>query len=559
MKLPTVLLFTFIFSYILNYLYFNSKKTAIEIVNDMGLGYNLGNVLTFNCCSNFEKLKIENEQIKNYRTIFPTRHNINKIKKYGFKTIRFQVIYINITNNNDKLISEWISKIKEVINFIINENMYCILSIRHDGEFWKIEGKNGKDKYVNLWSQIANELINFDDHLIFESNNEVNYEPVYYFDENDISIEFDDDDFINYGSNYPSDISRDDDDYYDDYDFIDNNYYIPLLNTTQSFIDTIRNSGGLNKERLLIISGIHNEIELINSFTYEMPKDTSNKSAISFHSYIPLDYNFDFSEDITLDWYDNNNNFQQSYLKKEWGTIRDYQNIITNFNLLKELFTDKGIPVIITEVGILSELTKENNFMREFLYVFFSITEEYDGIMSCLWDISEKIGDDIYYYNKETNQWKDKKIINNLSKISKLKYVQISEFYIETNLVTEIEPKESFIAINLERRKPIKILLNMRLMGYLDIDFSVDFFCVDSKHNFFSFPLKKKNGKKQYDGTTLFTVDVSNLDCSELLEIYISFGLEFIIFNNFTVEYKESFISLDYKSYKSAVLKEIDN
>ena len=108
MKLPTVLLFTFIFSYILNYLYFNSKKTAIEIVNDMGLGYNLGNVLTFNCCSNFEKLKIENEQIKNYRTIFPTRHNINKIKKYGFKTIRFQVIYINITNNNDKLISEWI-------------------------------------------------------------------------------------------------------------------------------------------------------------------------------------------------------------------------------------------------------------------------------------------------------------------------------------------------------------------------------------------------------------------------------------------------------------------
>ena len=441
----------------------------------------------------------------------------------------------------------------------INENMYCILSIRHDGEFWKIEGKNGKDKYVNLWSQIANELINFDDHLIFESNNEVNYEPVYYFDENDISIEFDDDDFINYGSNYPSDISRDDDDYYDDYDFIDNNYYIPLLNTTQSFIDTIRNSGGLNKERLLIISGIHNEIELINSFTYEMPKDTSNKSAISFHSYIPLDYNFDFSEDITLDWYDNNNNFQQSYLKKEWGTIRDYQNIITNFNLLKELFTDKGIPVIITEVGMLSELTKENNFMREFLYVLFSITEEYDGIMSCLWDISEKIGDDIYHYNKETNQWKDKKMINILGKISKLNYAQISSFYIVTNLVTEIEPKDTRILINLERRKPKKILLNMRLMGNLDIDLFIYFMSLDSEYNVFDFPLEKKDGKKQYDGTTLFTVDVSNFDCHDFIEIIIFFGQEFVIFNNFTVEYKESFISLDYKSFKSAVLKEINN
>ena len=87
---------------------------------------------------------------------------------------------------------------------------------------------------------------------------------------------------------------------------------------------------------------------------------------------------------------------------------------------------------------------------------FFSITEEYDGIMSCLWDISEKIGNDIYYYNKEKNQWKDKKIIDNLNKISRLNYVKISEFYIETNSVTEIEPVGQNIHINLERRKPIK-------------------------------------------------------------------------------------------------------
>jgi len=73
---------------------------------------------------------------------------------------------MSITNGNDNLKSEWISKIREVINFVINENMYCILSIYHDGEFWKIEGKNGKDKYVNLWNQIANELINYDEHLI---------------------------------------------------------------------------------------------------------------------------------------------------------------------------------------------------------------------------------------------------------------------------------------------------------------------------------------------------------------------------------------------------------
>ena len=563
MNLPTALLFFFIFSYILNYIYFNSKKTAIDIVNDMGLGYNLGNVLAFNCCSNFEELKIENEQIKIYGTIFPTKHNINKIKKYGFKTIRFQVIYMNITNDNDKLNSEWISKIKEVIKFIINENMYCILSIRHDGEFWKIEGKNGKDKYVNLWKQIANELINYDEHLIFESNNDVNYDIDYFFDEDDINIE-DSDDYISYGNDYPSDINRDEDDNYDeDDDYIDKNYHIPLLNTTQSFIDTIRNTGGLNKERLLIISGMHNEIELMNMFEYEMPKDTANKSAISFHSYIPLDYSYDYiygsSEDIPMDWYDNKNNYQQSFLKKEWGTIKDYQNIISNFNLLKELFTDKGIPVIITEVGMMSELTKEKNFMREFLYVLFSITEEYNGIMSCLWDISEKIGDDIYYYNKEKNQWKDQKIIDNLNKISRLKYVKISEFYIETNLITEIEPVGELIQINLERREPIKVLLNIKLMGVLEINTSIFFSCFDSKDNWIELILEKKHGKKQYDGTTYFIIDISSFDCQNFIEVSIFFGKEFIIINNLTVEFKESFIDLDYKSYKSAVLKEINN
>ena len=37
----------FIISLILNYLEFHKKKNAMEIVNDMGIGWNLGN--TFEC------------------------------------------------------------------------------------------------------------------------------------------------------------------------------------------------------------------------------------------------------------------------------------------------------------------------------------------------------------------------------------------------------------------------------------------------------------------------------------------------------------------------------
>ena len=556
MNLPILLVCAFIFSYILNYIYLNSKKTAFDIVNDMGMGYNLGNVLTFNCCSNFEELKLENEQIKNYETIFPTKHNINKIKKYGFKTIRFQVTYMKITNDNGKLNSEWISKIKEIIKFILNENMYFILSVRHDGEFWKKEGKNGKDKYVSLWNQIANELMNYDEHLIFESNNNVNYEPEYTFIEDDINIEVDDD-YISYGSDYPSDMSRDDD--YNDYDFFDNNYYIPLLNTTQSFIDIIRNTGGLNKERLLIIAGINNELELSNSFTYEMPNDPANKTAISLHYYIPLEFKDIYSEDISLDWFDINNNYYETTPIKEWGSIQNYKTIIEKFNLLKTIFLDKGIPVIITEVGMMTEQKKENNSIIEFLYVLFSITEEFDGIMSCLWDISEKIGEDIYFYNKETNQWKDKKIINNLYKISKLKYIQISEFYIETNLVTETETIDGRYFINLETKKPLKVLLNARYKGDFNIDFSFGILIFINNYDWIIISLEKEFGKKQYDGTTLFTIDVSTYDCFNIIEAFLFHGEDCFIVNNITVEFEESFISFDYKSYKSAVVKAINS
>ena len=557
MKLSTVLVLAFIFSYILNYIYFNSKKTSFDIVNDMGMGYNIGNVLTFNCCSNFEELKKENEQIKIYGTLFPTKHNINKIKKYGFKTIRFQVNYTIISNNNDKHFSEWISKIKEVIKFIINENMYCILSVLHDEEFWKKKEKNGKEKYINLWKQIANELMNYDEHLIFESNNNVNYQDFYYV-ENDINIE-DRNNYISYGSDYPSDISSDDD-YYDNDDYIHKYYLIPLLNTTQSFIDIIRKSGGLNKERLLIITGLNNEFELLNTFTYEMPNDPANKSAISLHYYIPLDYPDYDNDDIYMDWYNNKNDYYLANPVNKWGNINDYKTILEKFNLLKTIFTDKGIPVIITEVGMMTEQKKESNFIIEFLYVLFSITEEYDGIMSCLWDISEKIGADIYFYNKETNQWKDKKIIDNLYKISKLKYIQISEFYIETNLITEIWPAHTNnYYINIGTRKPLKILLNARIKGDYNDDFSFYFSIGERNNNWIEVSLEKKFGKKQYDGTTLFTFDISSFDCFNFIDCHIFYGAEYFFINNITIEFEEHFISLDYQSYKSAILKDINN
>ena len=45
---------------------------------------------------------------------------------------------------------------------------------------------------------------------------------------------------------------------------------------------------------------------------------------------------------------------------------------------MKSYFVDKGIPIIINEVGVLTEEKKEIESIREYLYVLFSIASEYD-------------------------------------------------------------------------------------------------------------------------------------------------------------------------------------
>ena len=79
----------------------------------MGIGYNLGN--TFNCCKIIEEKNLENEEIKLLGTNLPTKEMLKEIRKSGFKTIRFQILYTNYTYNNGTINSELIKKIKKLI------------------------------------------------------------------------------------------------------------------------------------------------------------------------------------------------------------------------------------------------------------------------------------------------------------------------------------------------------------------------------------------------------------------------------------------------------------
>ena len=308
-------------SLILDYLYAMTKKNSFEIVRDMGMGYNIGNTFDSFSYSEDRKMETPDEQIGLNGNIAPTKDMIKKIKKYGFKTIRFPVTWMYFIDDEGIINSVWMARVKEVIDIIIKEKLYCILDIHNDGYYygWLARGIESKEKYINVWTQIANVFKDYNEYLIFESMDEV-----YFYD-------------------------------YDSYDFD-----ITTLNKlNQAFVDTIRISGGYNIERLLIITGAYDDLEMTLHSDYKIPVDQSNKLAISIHYYSPSDFVFDY-------YYEpyNLTNYEGIIItygpKLIWGNSLEYYTMYKDFELMKSYFVDKGIPVIISEVGVLTKEKKRN-------------------------------------------------------------------------------------------------------------------------------------------------------------------------------------------------------
>ena len=99
----------------------------------------------------------------------------------------------------------------------------------------------------------------------------------------------------------------------------------------------------------------------------------------------------------------------------------------------------------------------------------------------------------------------------------------------------------------------LKIIINARINGALFVDFDFKVYTYDKNSYSIQIYFGKENSKKQYDGTQIFTIDVSKIECYILVEVVIKKGMENITLNNFTLEYEESFLSIDYKSFKNAI------
>jgi endoglucanase len=479
----------------------------MEIVDDMGIGWNLGN--TFDCFSPNMTFKEPNEQITFWGNIVPAKENIVSIKKYGFKTIRVPITWMHFIDEYGNINSNWMAKIHEVVDWITKEKMYCIINAHHDGfkGNWLSEGMISKEKYRNLWTQIANEFKNYNEYLIFESMNEIEFTKDGSFD------------------------------------------YITLCNFNQIFVDTVRNSGGKNGERLLLITGAKNDIDLTYSTEYKLPIDPINKFAVSMCYYLPEQFAIE-PDDNYWTWKDNEGNIHYITSMKSWGNENQYKDMFSNFETIKETYIDRGIPVIMVEVGVLTEQQKEIESIRRFLFAEFSMSASYNGIMSCLWDTSKKTAGDMNYYDKEHDLWYDEIIRDNFKKISEGNFVKPSKFFVQTNTETIFTPNpDGNMNIKIGKKSASKVYFSIRLIheDIKNISFGIE--SNDRKGNYIKDTISGSEGKKKYDGSYIFTADISKRNFYKYIEIKKPEGNNNITFNYFRIEFSKNYTFFDFDSY----------
>ena len=324
-------------------------ESAREAVDHMGLGWNLGNTLDSNSGDTL------NMWIEHWTDRTPAAYEkawgqtvvkpelIKLFKDAGFNAIRVPVTWyphmeakFRFTSSSNsywypwkdgigtKVQAAWMQRVKEIVDYVISQGMYCILNVHHDtGEAntaWLIADEEVYEKehvrFEALWTQIAEVFKDYDEHLLFEGYNEML----------DVKRSWC---FASFGAqgNYNATIAR--------------SAYNAINSYAQSFVDAVRATGSNNAHRNLIVTtyGACNGGGSWNSHLKDplkemkLPNDPAGEGHIIFevHSYPDI------------------NNLTNA--KNE---------VSANINDLKTYLVSKGAPVIFGEWGTLVEHAYEN-------------------------------------------------------------------------------------------------------------------------------------------------------------------------------------------------------
>lgn len=330
--------------------------TSQQVIEEMGLGWNLGNTL-----ESYGDW-INGKTVQQFETAWgnpaATKQLIDSIKSNGFNSIRIPVAWSNLMSSDYTINKDLLTRVKEVVDWVVNDGMYAIINIHYDGgwieQFGTSQSTAASQKFNKIWTQVSSYFKDYDEHLIFESLNE---EGCW----NDV------------WNRYSNDGDK-------------NKAYSTLNTINQQFVDIVRNSGGKNANRHLLIAGYCTDIDLTVDPAFKMPSDPSKKMMVSVHYYTPSTFTI-LEKDES--W---------GKFAGTWSTDSEVNALIADFDKLKKRFVDNGVPVIIGEYGTVLT-NKDKDSVHKYLLTCAQYATSL-GMCPMLWDNGD-------FFDRKNYKFKD--------------------------------------------------------------------------------------------------------------------------------------------------------
>lgn len=327
------------------------EMTSIDIAKEMSPGWNLGNTL--------EALPTETS----WGNPPVTQELMNAVKTAGFKSVRIPVSWAAHAGSDDTIRANWMARVTEVVNYARKAGLYVILNEHWDGGWQQptfAKQAEANAKLAKLWGQIAENFKNYDDHLLFAGTNEIT---------------------------------------------IANNYGPPTAENAavqnsfnQTFVNTVRATGGNNAKRHLVVQGYNTNIDHTVASAVLPADPTPNHLMMEVHFYDP--YNFTLNEKSAI--------WQWGALAKDPKAAEPWANeayVDAQFQKMKEHFIDKGVAVILGEYSAIMKAEYEGQERQRVYWDAYVTKAAFKrGIVPVYWDSGATGNHAAGLFNRKTGE-----------------------------------------------------------------------------------------------------------------------------------------------------------
>ncbi|SKC63716.1 cellulase family glycosylhydrolase [Ohtaekwangia koreensis] len=279
------------------------NSTAVELAAKMHLGINFGNTMEAPTEAEWVNSKITESYVK-------------FVKQIGFNSVRLPTGWVKwhlSDRAKAKIDPAWLNRVKEVVGWCVANDMYVMLNVHGDWGWLENNVNATKKDSVNamqkaIWEQIATTMRDFDEHLIFAGTNEPVAE--------------------------------------------DAEHMAILDSYHQTFVNAVRSTGGRNSHRVLVVQGPRTNGELTYKLMNTLPTDNvPNKLMVEIHNYTPATFTLVTDGDVSWGnmiyyWGAGNDSTIEPERNAEYG---EEDEILDEFQKMKQKFIDKGIPVMLGE------------------------------------------------------------------------------------------------------------------------------------------------------------------------------------------------------------------